>query len=150
LAIILLLAPSNTNYLHIVKTSGVKYAPDVIISFAGDEPLAKDLFKHLSTTQATLQHAIASDLSGDEIRIYLKENGLDNLKRVKKLVDIIIIDYLFSHKLEGYKVTQLDNILTVGIPKGLDEISSLKMCEICGWRVNTEEELLIHRRTHWI
>jgi hypothetical protein len=44
----------------------------------------------------------------------------------------------------------LENILTVGIPKDIDEISNLLMCEICGWRVTTEEELLIHRRTHWI
>jgi hypothetical protein len=62
----------------------------------------------------------------------------------------MIVDYLHSHKLGGHRITQLDNILTVGIPKGIDEISSLIMCEICGWRVTTEEELLIHRRTHWI
>jgi hypothetical protein len=128
----------------------MKYVPDMIISFAGDEPLAKDMFKYISTTQATINHYMVSDLSGDEIRVFLKDNNHNNMERVKKIIELMINDYLISHKLEAYRVTQLDNILTVGIPKEIEDMSSLMMCEICGWRVNTEEELLIHRRTHWI
>ena len=110
----------------------------------------KELFKHISISQVVLNYEIASDLSGDEIRIFLKENSNNKLIKVKKIIELMIVDYLHSHKLGGHRITQLDNILTVGIPKGIDEISSLIMCEICGWRVTTEEELLIHRRTHWI
>jgi hypothetical protein len=44
----------------------------MIISFAGDENLAKGLFKHISTSQIALNNDIASDLSGDEIRIFFK------------------------------------------------------------------------------
>ena len=122
----------------------------MIISFAGDELLARELFKHISTSQVVLNSEIASDLSGDEIKIFLKENSNNKLNRVKKIIELMIIDYLLSHRLGDHRITQLDTILTVGIPKGIDEISSLIMCEICGWRVTTEEELLIHRRTHWI
>jgi hypothetical protein len=122
----------------------------MIISLAGDEPLAKELFKHISASQVVLNSEIASDLSGDEIRLFLKENGNNTLNKVKKIIELMITNYLLSHRLGGHRITQLDNILTVGIPKGIDEISSLIMCEICGWRVTTEEELLIHRRTHWI
>lgn len=128
----------------------MRYEPDMIISLAGDEPLAKELFKHISASQVVLNSEIASDLSGDEIRLFLKENGNNTLNKVKKIIELMITDYLLSHRLGGHRITQLDNILTVGIPKGIDEISSLIMCEICGWRVTTEEELLIHRRTHWI
>jgi hypothetical protein len=128
----------------------VRYAPDMIISFAGEELLAKDLFKYISTSQVVLNYDIATDLSRDEIRIFLNENSSNKLNRVKKIIESMIIDYLLSHRLGDHRITQLDNILTVGIPKEIDEISSLIMCEICGWRVTTEEELLIHRRTHWI
>jgi hypothetical protein len=122
----------------------------MIISFAGDENLAKGLFKHIATSQIALNNDIASDLSGDEIRIFFKGNRNSDMNRAKKIIELMIKSYLVLQKLAGHKVTQLDNILTVGIPKELDDISSLKMCEICGWRVTTEEELLIHRRTHWI
>jgi hypothetical protein len=128
----------------------MKYVPDMIISFAGDEPLAKDMFKYMSTCQATLNHCMVSDLSGDEIRVFLKVNDHNKMKLVKKIIEIMINDYLISHKLETYRITQLDSILTVGIPKEIEDMSPLMMCEICGWRVNTEGELLVHRRTHWI
>jgi hypothetical protein len=128
----------------------VRYAPGIIISFAGDELLARELLKYISTSHVVLNSEIASDLSGDEIRIFLKGNGNNKLNNVKKIIELMIIDHLLSHRLGGYRFTQLDNILTVGIPKEIDEISSLIMCEIRGWRVTTEEELLIHRRTHWI
>lgn len=143
-------ASSNTNYLPTLKSRGVKYVPDIIISFAGDEPLATDMFKYIATSQVAKSHYMASDLSVDEIRVFLKDNDPNNLRRVKRIIELMINDYLLSHQLEAYRVTQLDNILTVGIPKEIDDISPLMMCEICGWRVNTEEELLIHRRTHWI
>ena len=73
----------------------------------------------------------------------MKENG-------NSLIKEILRNYLDAHHLSRYKIMELENILTVGIPKKIEEISNLLMCEICGWRLNTEEELLIHRRTHWI
>ena len=122
----------------------------MIVSFAGDETLAKGMFKHIAASQIALNSNIVLDLSGDEIRIFFKGNRNSEMNRAKKIIELMIKSYLISQKLVGHKVTQLDNILTVGIPKEIDDISSLKMCEICGWRVTTEEELLIHRRTHWI
>jgi hypothetical protein len=83
----------------------------------------------------------------DEISVWLERNNKRNGKRV---ITDILRNYLISHNLARYQIIELENILTVGIPKRIDEISNLVMCEICGWRVNTEEELLIHRRTHWI
>jgi len=84
---------------------------------------------------------------GDEISISLKRN---NERKGNQLIKEILRNYLDSHNLTRYQIIELENILTVGIPKNIDEISNLLMCEICGWRLTTEEELLVHRRTHWI
>jgi hypothetical protein len=124
--------------------------PDLIISFAGNLDLARDLFKHMSQSQV-LSNDITKELAEDEIRVSLGGNtNFDNIDRVKRIIEEIIYDYLDSRNLTRHKVTKLENLITVGIPKDIDEISNLLMCEICGWRVTTEEELLTHRRTHGI
>jgi hypothetical protein len=87
---------------------------------------------------------------GDEISISLEKNNERNERNGNSLIKEILRNYLDSHNLTRYKIMELENILTVGIPKKIEEISNLLMCEICGWRLNTEEELLVHRRTHWI
>jgi hypothetical protein len=82
----------------------------------------------------------------DEVRISLDKN---NERNGNRLIKEILRNYLDSHNLIRYRIMELENILTVGIPKKIEEISNLVICEICGWRLNTEEKLLIHRRTHW-
>ena len=117
----------------------------ILINFAGDVHLAQAVKRYLSSQNVASNIYMLPD--GDEISVALEKN---NERKGNRLIKEILRNYLDSHNLTRYQITDLENILTVGIPKNIDEISNLLMCEICGWRVTTEEELLIHRRTHWI
>jgi len=118
---------------------------DIIINFAGDVLLAQAVKSYLSSKDVVSSIYVIPE--GDEISISLEKN---NERNGNRLIKEILRNYLDSHNLTRYKIMELENILTVGIPKKIEEISNLLMCEICGWRLNTEEELLVHRRTHWI
>jgi len=118
---------------------------NIVINFAGDIFLAQAVKSYLSSQKLVSSIYMIPDT--DEISVWFQKNNKRNGKRV--ILDILQ-NYLELHNLTRYQIMELENILTVGIPKRIDEISTLLMCEICGWRVNTEEELLIHRRTHWI
>jgi len=117
----------------------------IVINFAGDLLLAQAVKSYLSSQDVV--SSIYMIPESDEISISLEKN---NLRNGNRLIKEILRNYLDSHNLSRYKIMELENILTVGIPKKIEEISNLVMCEICGWRLNTEEELLVHRRTHWI
>jgi len=117
----------------------------IVINFAGDVLLAQAVKSYLSSQDVV--SSIYMIPESDEISISLEKN---NLRNGNRLIKEILRNYLDSHNLSRYKIMELENILTVGIPKKIEEISNLVMCEICGWRLNTEEELLVHRRTHWI
>lgn len=118
---------------------------DILINFAGDVFLAEAVKDYLSSKGIILD--IHMTPNGDEISISIQEN---NIRKGNNLIKEILRNYLDEHNLTKYNVTEFENILTVGIPKEIEDISNLLMCEICGWRLNTEEELLVHRRTHWI
>jgi hypothetical protein len=120
----------------------------IVINFAGDVLLAQAVKSYLSSQDVV--SSIYMIPEGDEINISLEKNKERNERNGNRLIKEILRNYLDSHNLTRYKIMELENILTVGIPKKIEEISNLLMCEICGWRLNTEEELLIHRRTHWI
>ena len=117
---------------------------DILINFAGDVFLAEAVKDHLSSKGFILDIHMTSNK--DELSISIQEN---NIRKGNNLIKEILRNYLDEHNLTKYNVSEFENILTVGIPKKIEEISNLLMCEICGWRLNTEEELLIHRRTHW-
>ena len=118
---------------------------DILINFASDVFLAKAVKDYLSSKGFILD--IHMTPNTDEISISIQEN---NRRIGNNLIKEILRNYLDEHNLTKYNVTEFENILTVGIPKEIEDISNLLMCEICGWRLNTEEELLVHRRTHWI
>lgn len=117
----------------------------ILINFAGDVHLAQAVKSFLSFQNIVSNIYMLPE--GDEISVTLEKN---NERNGIRLIKEILRSYLDLHNLTRYQITELENILTVGIPKSIDEISNLLMCEICGWRVTTEEELLVHRRTHWI
>jgi hypothetical protein len=121
-------------------------AAEIIISFAGDAALARGVLNYLSSHHV-ISNNVMTELAGDEIRISLKRNNDTNMK---KLIKETLHNYLDSHNLTRHQITELNDILIVGIPKNIDEISNFLMCEICGWMVTSEEELLTHRRTHGI
>ena len=118
---------------------------NILINFAGDVFLAEAVKDYLSSKGFILD--IHMTPNKDEISISIQEN---NIRKGNNLIKEILRNYLDEHNLTKYNVSEFENILTVGIPKKIEEISNLLMCEICGWRLNTEEELLVHRRTHWI
>jgi hypothetical protein len=118
---------------------------DILINFAGDVFLAKAVKDYLSSRGFILD--IHMTPNKDEISISIQEK---DIRKGNNLIKEILRNYLEERNLTKYNVTEFENILTVGIPKEIEDISTLPMCEICGWRINTEEELLIHRRTHWI
>ena len=120
----------------------------IVINFAGDVLLAQAVKSYLSSQDVV--SSIYMIPEGDEINISLEKNKERNERNGNRLIKEILRNYLDAHHLSRYKIMELENILTVGIPKKIEEISNLLMCEICGWRLNTEEELLVHRRTHWI
>jgi hypothetical protein len=123
----------------------VENVVDILINFAGDVFLAEAVKDYLSSKGIILD--IHMTPNRDEISISIQEN---NIRKGNMLIKEILRNYLDEHNLTKYNVTEFENILTVGIPKEIEDISNLQMCEICGWRLNTEEELLVHRRTHWI
>jgi c-di-AMP phosphodiesterase-like protein len=123
----------------------VENVVDILINFAGDVFLAEAVKDYLSSKGFVLN--INMTPNRDEISISIQEN---NIRKGNSLIKEILRNYLDEHNLTKYNITEFENILTVGIPKKIEDISNLLMCEICGWRLNTEEELLVHRRTHWI
>ena len=129
----------------ISKRSNLVYMTEIKINFAGDVLLAKAMKEHLSSQEMISNIHMISE--SDEMAIIINMN---NKRNGNRLIKEILRNYLDSHNLTRYQIMELENILTVGIPKNIEEISNLLMCEICGWRLNTEEELLVHRRTHWI
>ena len=120
---------------------------DFTISFAGDEVLAQGVYKYL-LSRFGFSSYVSTEIHEDEIKITLNKNA--DMKEFKRLLQQVIHDYVQSNGLTEYKITEFNNIMTVGIPKNINDISSFLMCEICGWRVTTEEDLLTHSRTHWI
>jgi len=121
------------------------YMKNIVINFAGDVLLAQAVKNYLTSQKVV--STIFMEHETDELRVSLAE---DNKNNGMKIIKEILRHYLDSHNLTRHQIIQLENILTVGIPKKIEEISNLLMCEICGWRLNTEEELLVHRRIHWI
>ena len=117
----------------------------IVINFAGDVLLAQAVKDYLTSQKVVSTIYMVPET--DELSISFEEN---NKRNSMKITREILRNYLESHNLTRYQIIQLENILTVGIPKRIEEISNLLMCEICGWRINTEEELLVHRRIHWI
>jgi hypothetical protein len=120
---------------------------DFTISFAGDEILAQNVYRYL-LSRFGFSSYINTEITKDEIGITLNKNA--DMKEFKKLLQQVMHDYLQSNNLIRYRITEFNNVMVVGIPKNIDDISNFLICEICGWRVTTEEELLTHRRTHWI
>jgi|SRR6185503_3978652 hypothetical protein len=128
--------------LHKIKLVDME---NIVINFAGDVLLAQAVKNYLTSQKVV--STIFTEHETDELSVSLDE---DNKKNGMRIIKEILRNYLDSHNLTRHQIIQLENILTVGIPKKIEEISNLLMCEICGWRLNTEEELLVHRRIHWI
>ena len=131
--------PSQINY--------VQNYDDIMVSFANDVNLAKDVYNYLSSNPDISNSNIVMNLAKDEICV--SKNISNDQKKVKHVIKNILSNYLKSHaNLTKFTIMGFENLIVVGIPKNMEKISKLKSCEICGYGVTTQEELLVHRRAH--
>jgi hypothetical protein len=104
----------------------VENVVDILINLAGDLFLAEAVKDYLSSKGIILD--IHMTPNRDEISISIQEN---NIRKGNMLIKEILRNYLDEHNLTKYNVTEFENILTVGIPKEIEDISTLLMCDIC-------------------
>jgi hypothetical protein len=115
------------------------------INFASDIVLANNIYNYFVSNSKINENI---KLEEDNIIISI---GKDDDKKIDKQIISILQEYLNSSKIyNNYRILELDNIFTVGIPKDIVEISKFVFCEICGYGLSNEEELLVHRRSHGI
>jgi hypothetical protein len=119
----------------------------LIINFAGDTDLANNMYNFF----------ISNSIINKKIEIKIEEDNLvisifnEQTKKIDKQIRSLLQEYLDSFTTyRNYQISELENIITVGIPKDIAEISTLVFCEICGYGMSSEEELLVHRRSHGI
>lgn len=115
------------------------------INFASDVALANNIYNYF-VSNSKLNENIK--LEEDNIII---STGREDDGKVNKQIISILQEYLNSSKIyNNYQILEFDNVFTVGIPKDIVEISKFVFCEICGYGLSNEEELLVHRRSHGI
>ncbi len=119
----------------------------LIINFAGDTDLANNMYNFF----------ISNTIINKKIEIKIEEDNLvisifnEQTKKIDQQIRSLLQEYLDSFTTyRNYQISELENIITVGIPKDIAEISTLVFCEICGYGMSSEEELLVHRRSHGI
>ena len=113
------------------------------INFAGDITLANNIYNHFISNSIINEKA---KLEEDNIIISInREDDKNVIKQIKSLLQEYLNSFIIY---KNYQIFEFENIFTVGIPKDIVEISKLVFCEICGYGLSNEEELLIHRRSH--
>ncbi|MGD1834915.1 MAG: hypothetical protein ACPKQO_04260 [Nitrososphaeraceae archaeon] len=114
----------------------------IIINFASNFILTQKVYEYISTFMTNKM-----TIEEDNIVIEIVKDKNKTIKEIKQILQ----KYLNSDNIyENHKISEFDNILTVGIPKSIFDISNSKFCEICGFQMSNEEELLVHRRCHGI
>lgn len=119
---------------------------EIIINFAGDEEILKKFLDYI------YEKRIFNDKTKIKIEndsIFLQYSNTFNYNIEKEKIKKMLEKYL-NEFCNTREIIEFRNILVVGIKKHLTEISNFVQCEICGFPVNTEEELLVHRRIHGI
>jgi hypothetical protein len=120
----------------------------LIINFAGDIDLANNIYNSF-ISNSIINKKIEINLEEDNLVISIFNEQVK--KEVNKQIMRLLQEYLDSFEVyKNHQIIELENIITVGIPKDIAEISTLVFCEICGYGMSTEEELLVHRRSHGI
>ncbi len=115
------------------------------INFAGDIILANNIYNYFISNSIINEKVKLED---DNIIISINS---EYDKNVIKQIRSLLQEYLNSFIIyKNHQIFELENIFTVGIPKDIVEISKFVFCEICGYGLSNEEELLVHRRSHGI
>jgi hypothetical protein len=114
-----------------------------VISCAGDNELARKINGYLMDRIVSSKDTIYISLSEDEVEIVLEKLGVSRDDIRKLLQDFVKSD---PELVDHYSITEFDDVFVVGIPKSLDEMAV--NCEMCGYIASSEEDLIIHKRTH--
>jgi hypothetical protein len=115
----------------------------IVISCAGDSELARKINDYLMDRIALSKDTVYISLSEDEVEIVLEKLGVSR-DDIRKLLHEFIKSS--SDLVDYYSITEFDDLFVVGIPKSLDEMTF--NCEMCGYIASSEEDLIIHKRTH--
>jgi formylmethanofuran dehydrogenase subunit E len=115
------------------------------INFAGDIILANNIYNHF-ISNVTINEKVKLEENNIIISIN-REHDKNVIKQIRSLLQEYLNSFIIY---KNHKIFELENIFTVGIPKDIVEISKLVFCEICGYGLSNEEELLVHRRSHGI
>ncbi len=119
---------------------------EIIINFAGDEEILRKFLEY------THEKRIFNDkikIKIEKDSIFIQFSNTFNYDIEKEKIKNMLAKYL-NEFCNTREIIEFRNLLVVGIRKHLTEISNFVQCEICGFPVNTEEELLVHRRIHGI
>lgn len=115
------------------------------ISFAGDITLANNIYNHFISNSIINEKV---KLEEDNIIMYIDREYDNNvIKQIKSLLQEYLDSFIIY---KNHRIFEFENIFIVGIPKDIAEISKFVFCEICGYGLSNEEELLVHRRSHGI
>jgi hypothetical protein len=117
--------------------------PSIVINCAGDNELARKINDYLMSKIAPSNDTIYISQSEDEVEIVLEKLGVSR-DAIRKLLHNFIKSN--PELADYYSITAFDDVLVVGIPKSLDEMTV--NCEMCGYIASSEEDLNIHKRTH--
>jgi hypothetical protein len=139
------LLPNGREHLIIkLLTTDSLIMPTIVISRAGDSEFARKINNYLmSTIRVPSKDTIYISPSEDEVEIVLEKLGV-SMEDIRK----ILYDFIKSDPELGdrYSITEFDDVVIVGIPKSLDEITINR--EMCGYIALSEEDLIIHKRIH--
>jgi hypothetical protein len=116
------------------------------INFANDDTLANNIYNYFVSNSK-----FNENIKLEEDNIIISIGREEDDRKVNKQIISMLQEYLNSSNIyKNYQILELENIFTVGIPKDIVEISKFVFCEICGYGLSNEEELLVHRRSHGI
>jgi hypothetical protein len=118
--------------------------PSIVISCAGDNELARKINDYLMDKITQSHDTSYISLYEDEVEIVLEKLGVSRDDVKKLLHDFIKSDP--NLLADRYSITEFDDLFIVGIPKSLDDLTV--NCEMCGYIASSEEDLIIHKRTH--
>jgi uncharacterized ferredoxin-like protein len=115
----------------------------LVINCAGDNDLARKINDYLIDRIVPSKDTTYISLLEDEVEIVLEKLGISK-DEIRKLLD----EFIKSNPelADNYSITEFEDVLVVGIPKSLDEMTV--NCEMCGYIASSEEDLNIHKRTH--
>jgi hypothetical protein len=116
----------------------------IVISCAGDNGLARKINDYLMDKITQSHDTIYISRYEDEVEIVLEKLGVSRDDVKKLLHDFIKSDP--NLLADRYSITEFDDLFVVGIPKSLDDLTV--NCEMCGYIASSEEDLIIHKRTH--